>query len=363
MILLSATTKSRIVSILLSTALFTVLVVLQALVAQRPIWFGLLDGLLIGGGVGFFEEFYVQGHKGRWMRSMHPTQSMLIYVLVVMWISVVAIHLSHLLLGQLDDLPRIYGRLPVLIPLFLAVALIGVGVIRVVHVIGIDTLYHLLAGTYFHPRLEAKVLMFLDINGSTALSARLGSFDTGQLVGKFIFDISKPITDHGGDIYLYKGDGLIAIWNWTAAIRRNAMLRAVDAIFAAVERESAGYLRDFGVVPSFRVGIHGGDVVVSEQGDLRRGIGIYGEVINVASRIEEAARTHRVGCVLSREIALAFDPKQDSFEDLGDEHIKGLAEPIRICQYRPRGSGPAERLPVETAGPAVPPENPAAAAE
>ena len=46
---------------------------------------------------------------------------------------------------------------------------------------------------------------------------------------------------------------------------------------------------------------------------------------------------HRIGCVLSREMAAAFDPEIDGFEPLPGEHVKGLPEPVGICAYRPRG--------------------------
>jgi adenylate cyclase len=46
------------------------------------------------------------------------------------------------------------------------------------------------------------------------------------LVGKFLVDIAKPITDCGAEIYLYKGDGLIAVWDWPEAIRDDQILRA-----------------------------------------------------------------------------------------------------------------------------------------
>jgi class 3 adenylate cyclase len=118
--------------------------------------------------------------------------------------------------------------------------------------------------------------LFLDINNSTGLSERLGAVQIKSLVGKFLFDISKPITDYGGEIYLYKGDGLIALWNWNEAIRGNRILRAIDAVFASVARERPEYQRQFGVVPRFRIGVHGGEVVVSEQGDTKRAIGVYG---------------------------------------------------------------------------------------
>jgi hypothetical protein len=37
----------------------------------------------------------------------------------------------------------------------------------------------------------------------------------------------------------------------------------------------------FGVAPTFRIGVPGGDVVVNEQGDTRRSIGIYGSTITL----------------------------------------------------------------------------------
>ena len=322
-------------------ALFMVLVGLQALVADRSVVYGIVDGALIGCGVGCFEEFYVQGRRGRWLRSMHPLQSLLCYVAFVMWLSIAAILLSHVLFGRVGELERVYARLPVLIPLFLAIALIGVSVIRVAHFTGTQTLFHLLVGTYYRPRLEAKVLLFLDMNGSTAVSARLGVFDTASLVGKFIFDISRPITRFGGEIYLYKGDGLVAQWDWADAVREGTVLLAVDAVHAVIRHEAPAFLKRYGIVPTLRIGLHGGEVVVSEQGDLRRGIGIFGEVINVASRMEEAARTHRIECVLSDDLALAIDPTLERFRVLGEESIKGLEAPIRICEYRPLGPEPA----------------------
>ena len=154
-------------------------------------------------------------------------------------------------MAQLDTLPLAYRRLPFALPLVIAFSVIGIVVMRTVHFIGIENLFHLMIGTYHRPVLEQKVLLFLDINNSTGLAERLGAVQIKSLVGKFLFDISKPITDYGGEIYLYKGDGLIALWNWSEAIRGNRILRAIDAVFASVRREQAAYQRLFGVVPAF----------------------------------------------------------------------------------------------------------------
>jgi len=65
-------------------------------------------------------------------------------------------------------------------------------------------------------------------------------------------------------------------------------------------------LEQFGVVPSFRIGVHGGEVVVSEQGDTKRAIGVYGSTINIAARMEEAAKAHNIACAISGDVAGPF---------------------------------------------------------
>jgi adenylate cyclase len=332
---LSVSFRRRVASILLAVAIFAFLTWLVALADGRPVEIRVTNALLIGAGVGVFEEFYVQSLRGRWLRSMHPLASMLVYAGVVTAIYLVATHLSHLMLGRWADLPTTYRRLPILIPMFIGFAIVGIVVMRIVHFVGIETLFHLMAGTYHRPVLQHMVLVFVDMNGSTAIAERLGPLETRSLIGKFLFDISRPIVDHGGEIYLYKGDGLIALWSWNKAVGRNAVLRAVDAMFAAVSREEAEYRRRFGVVPAFRVGIHGGRVVVSEQGDTKRSIGIYGDTINIAARMESAAKSHGLACVISETVAEALDRRTDQLLPIGTEPIEGLSVPMGILDYRP----------------------------
>ena len=333
--LLSVSVRRRLLSILLSMVIFAFLTWLVALAEQRPVAVGVSNALLIGASVGLFEEFYVQSLSGRWLRSMHPLASVLVYAGVVAVIYLVATHISHLVLGRWDDLPTTYRRFPVVIPLFIALSIVGIAVMRIVHFVGIETLFHLMTGTYHRPVLQNMVLLFVDMNGSTAAAERLGPLQTRSLIGKFLFDISRPIVDHGGDIYLYKGDGLIALWNWNRAIQGNAILRAVDAMFAAVKRERAQYGRRFGIVPQFRVGIHGGRVVVSEQGDTKRSIGIYGDTINLAARMEDAAKAHGVACAISETVADALDRSSDELTPIGTEPIKGISTPMALFEYQP----------------------------
>ena len=341
----SISTRRKLASILLAVTIFALLAGLTSFATRGSVIYALINSLFVGTCVGLFEQFYVQSLRGRWLRSMHPLLSISIYTAVVAVLFVAAIHLSHLLMGQLDTLPRAYRRLPFALPLVIAFSVIGIVVMRTVHFIGIETLFHLMIGTYHRPVVEEKVLLFLDINNSTGLAERLGAVEIKSLVGKFLFDISKPITDYGGEIYLYKGDGLIALWNWNEAIRGNRMLRAIDAIFASVRREQREYQRQFGVVPRFRIGVHGGEVVVSEQGDTKRAIGVYGSTINIAARMEEAAKAHNIACAISGDVAQALADGETRLLPLGDEQLKGLSYEVPIFEYRVDEGRPSQPSP------------------
>jgi adenylate cyclase len=334
---LSISTRRKLTSILLAVTIFALLAGLATSANGRPIIFGVLNAIFVGTGVGLFEEFYVQSLRGRWIRNIHPLRAILVYTAIVVIMFFIAINFTHLLLWPFYKLPVPYARLPVVLPVVIAFSVVGIMVMRTVHFIGIETLFHLTVGTYHRPVIQDKVLVFLDINNSTGLAERLGAVQTKALVGKFLFDISKPITDYGGEIYLYKGDGLIALWNWDDAIRDNKILQAIDAIFAATRREQPEYLQQFGVVPSFRVGVHGGEVVVSEQGDTKRAIGVYGSTINIAARMEEAAKAYGVACAISGDVAEVLVDRDNRLLPIGREKIRGIPLEIPIFEYRVDG--------------------------
>jgi len=113
-------------------------------------------------------------------------------------------------------------------------------------------------------------------------------------------------------------------------------LRAIDAVFDTISREHDAFEEQFGVVPSFRMGVHGGEVVVSEQGDTKRAIGIYGSTINIAARMEDEAKTHNVRCVISGDVAEALVDEADRLSLIGDEKIRGIKAEMPIYEYRCR---------------------------
>src|SRR5271163_1307356 len=144
----SISTRRKLTSILLAVAVFALLGGLTTLAQGRPVVFGILNAIVVGTGVGLFEEFYVQTLRGRWMRSIHPLRSIAIYTLVVVLMFIVSINLTHILLYRFYHLPVPYNRLPFIMPVIIVFSVIGILVIRAVHFIGVENLFHLIVGTY-----------------------------------------------------------------------------------------------------------------------------------------------------------------------------------------------------------------------
>src|ERR1700756_4815536 len=106
----SISTRRKLTSILLAVTIFALLAGLTSFATRGAIIYAIIDSVLVGTCVGMFEQFYVQSLRGRWLRSMHPLLSISIYTAVVAVLFVIAVHLSHLLTGQWDTLPRAYRR-------------------------------------------------------------------------------------------------------------------------------------------------------------------------------------------------------------------------------------------------------------
>ena len=87
-------------------------------------------------------------------------------------------------------------------------------------------------------------------------------------------------------------------------------------------------------MPSFRIGVHGGEVVVSEQGDTKRAIGVYGSTINIAARMEEAAKVHDLSCVISGDVAEALCERNGRLLPIGHEKVRGISAELPIFEYR-----------------------------
>ena len=177
-------------------------------------------------------------------------------------------------------------------------------------------------------------ILAVDVVGYSRL---MGRDEAGTLLAlkSLRQDALQPLlVKHGGRIVKLMGDGVLV-----------EFASAVDAVQCAVELQAAMATANSDVPEDsrilLRVGINLGDMIV--EGD-----DLYGDGVNIAARLEALAEPG--GVVVSRTV---FDHVRGkvrlAFDDLGEQQLKNIAEPVRIYRLRPNGEGaiaqPALALP------------------
>jgi adenylate cyclase len=98
----------------------------------------------------------------------------------------------------------------------------------------------------------------------------------------------------------------------------------------ALRDQTALFSAQFAAEPGLRAALHVGEVIAGEVGEQRRAIVYHGDVMNTASRLEQATRD--VGCrfIASADAVQALDSAADfQLKDLGALNLRGRKEPIR----------------------------------
>jgi len=320
-----------VVSAIILTAIGTPIFVLRG--ADQP---RVLTGLFIFGILlGSIEEFYLRSPRGAWIREGHPLLAVFATFAFAILTACASVVINLTFWGELELVdPMIHALFRHLPLLALMVALLAI-ILRVIGFVGGRTLFRLLTGRYHRPVAEKRVLAFIDIRNSTALVEELGALRGKEAISHVVTLVSRSVIEHGGDIYLYTGDGMIASWSWKAATRGQAILEFAGDALRAVREDEAYRIRKFGVaMDGIRIGIAGGEVVVSEQGDIRRAIGIWGDAINVAARLEQAGKELREDCLISQPVLNAMDIKGFELVTMPPIAVRGIKEPVLACALR-----------------------------
>lgn len=209
-------------------------------------------------------------------------------------------------------------------------------VYELVRLIGGRVLLNVILGRYRHPVREERVLMFLDLAGSTALAEALGEVRLQELLTRFFFDIDAPIVAHGGEVHAYVGDAVIVTWPLTGQARGGPgpAAQCLDCFFAVeqrIEECAASYREAFGWVPRFRGALHAGPVVISECGESRRQIAYFGDTMNVTARLQERCKEAGRNLLVSADLLERVPPGPDlRVESLGASALRGRAAAVEV---------------------------------
>ena len=200
--------------------------------------------------------------------------------------------------------------------------------------LGPGVLVRYMLGRYHRPHREARIFMFLDLKSSTALAEELGPEAYYGLINEFFRDISGPVLANAGEIYEYVGDEVVLTWKEEQGIKDANCIRVFFDIDRIIEKKNQRYLDRFGVVPEYKAGVHVGEVMTAEIGDLKKGLVFNGDVLNTGSRIEKECE--RVGRRLLSSADL-FErltlPDGLTAEAMGPAALRGKSEPLELVAF------------------------------
>jgi TolB-like protein/Tfp pilus assembly protein PilF len=146
------------------------------------------------------------------------------------------------------------------------------------------------------------------------------------------------VARHQGHVFKLTGDG--ALVEFASAVNAVECAVALQRAMAAANEGVANYRR---IV--LRIGINLGDVMV-EGGDL------YGDGVNIAARLEGIAEP---GTVLVSGTAFDYvrNKVRVEFEDLGQQSLKNIGEPVRVYRVRDTPRAPISNSKATTDKPSI----------
>ncbi|MDO6605626.1 adenylate cyclase [Arenibacter palladensis] len=165
--------------------------------------------------------------------------------------------------------------------------------------LGQGVLWSFLTGKYIQPREEERIFMFLDLKGSTSIAEKMESGKFFEMLKEIYKDITRPIVESLGEIYQYVGDEVVISWPVEKGIRNNNALHCFYRIERTIEEKKSKYLEKYGVVPTFKAGLHLGKATTGEIGVIKKDIVYSGDVLNTTSRIQALCNQYDVKILVS----------------------------------------------------------------
>ncbi len=177
-------------------------------------------------------------------------------------------------------------------------------------------------------------MLFADITGSTALTEKLDSEETHDLLYGATRLMCEAVEDNRGTVCRFMGDGLMAMFGAPLASEHHA----VDACEASLEMQDRirAYARKVGGGGDgelkIRVGLHSGEVVVLKVGEGDKAeYDASGPTVPFAARMEQAAVP---GDIYLTETTRSLAEAQIDVEALEPVRVKGISNAVPVFALR-----------------------------
>jgi len=155
------------------------------------------------------------------------------------------------------------------------------------------------------PQVTTAVTLFADIVGYTQHCESLDPEEAFLLLADFYRRTSQATTLHDAAIVDHFGDEVLAVWKGKAplAVQAFRALRCGFAILVEMERWNAWRAKSNLPAVKAGIGIHAGPVLLGQPyADERGQPSVFGDTVNIASRLERQTRRLGTDIVISEEL-------------------------------------------------------------
>jgi len=304
---------------------------------------GMVGGMLVLSFSAIFELFIFPAYFKKY-RFIITVILRLIFYIDLICVTVIVIWVAHESfvneMGFFDMMSTekfvyfmIYGDFKYIFIAAVFAILIVVFFIQVNNLMGKGVLINYITGKYHKPKTEERIFMFLDLVASTETAEKFGAKNYHKFMNTYFYDINDPIVESKGEIYQYAGDEVIISWTKKNGLENNNCINCFFEIKNRIFILKEKYEEQFGIVPSYKAGIHSGEVVTGEVGDSKREIVFsdskreivfHGDVMNTTSRIQSVAKEIDKPLLISEHLYNELNSKTGfKFTNLGAFKGKG----------------------------------------
>jgi class 3 adenylate cyclase len=168
-------------------------------------------------------------------------------------------------------------------------------------------------------------ILFTDVEGSTALTDRLGDAKARDLLREHERIVREALKAHGGSEVKTMGDGFMT--SFSSATRALECAIAIQIAFAERNETVDEAIR-------VRIGLNAGEPIAEDdpggRGDL------FGTAVNMAARIASKAEGGEI--LVADVVRQLVAGKEFLFNDRGDTELRGFEDPVRVYEVRWRES-------------------------
>ena len=198
-----------------------------------------------------------------------------------------------------------------------------------------------------------RTAYFTDIQGFSTFSEKLGSpTRLVELLNEYLTEMTNTLLAHYGTLDKYEGDAIIAFFGAPMPMEdhaRQACLTALDMQARLAELRTK-WISEGDKWPQIvhemrmRIGINSGPIVTGNMGSrTRMNYTMMGDTVNLAARLESAAKQYGVYVMLSH---FTYDMVKDDFEvrQLDKITVVGKSEPIVVYELMSAKGGLSAEL-------------------